>query len=42
LNVDVKLSIDMNDLMRLLLQLPEKQRASLRATRTIFGPEWIA
>ncbi|MBP9080044.1 MAG: hypothetical protein KBF80_07310 [Flavobacteriales bacterium] len=28
--MDAKLSIDMNDLMRLILQLPEKQRASLR------------
>ncbi len=28
--MDAKLSIDMNDLMRLILQLPEKQRARLR------------
>lgn len=29
--MDAKLSIDLNDLMRLILQLPEKQRARLRA-----------
>lgn len=28
--MDAKLSLDMNDLMRLILQLPEKQRARLR------------